>query len=204
MNTYHLSRKEDRLKKLAILLFSLLLTCTLTGIVFANTVVFTDSTDSVTGVNFHDFALATADTLTINILAYENNTHDFFGNGAGNDFLDTSVWLFTLGGAIVGHNDDSWESWFSGSQTDGSIDPKDSYWNGPVDAGYYRLAIGSYYLTEVEAWAGYNINGETKGNYQLTLTAENNDLILVPIPATIILLSTGLVSLAGLRRKFKK
>ncbi len=193
----------------------------------ANTIVVTGSIDSKKEVDHWDFSLFQETTITFDILANEGTfiggVVDFFGNGAGNDLLDTSIWVFKSDGEYMGTNDDINHS--GGSLgNDGSLFGYDSFLTLTLAAGDYLFAIGDYDLSQTDAWAGINESTFTAyyvshnetisvinhfGMYQITFDADADGLTVstggapVPEPATMLLFGLGLLGLAGVNRRKK-
>lgn len=80
---------------------------------------------------------------------------------------------------------------------------------GSLDAGYYSVAIMGRYVAVDDAsldpwdWEYVHEGGMT-ADYRYDLFVDSPSSTPVPEPATMLLLGSGLVGLAGLRRKFKK
>ena len=129
-----------------------------------------------------DFWHVTVDeptTLRVDVLAYEcwgeTDCTDFFGNGVGNDLIDTVIWLgdgvvpdpptypFVTG--LIDVNDDTSPP----AAADGSVSGLDSYLEVSLAPGQYVLAVEGLYQ-----WSS--------GRYQLTFTAPDTDTLAVSRP----------------------
>lgn len=171
----------------------------------------TISAASITGhisdaseVDYINFSVNSTTDLTIDILAFENRLaagNDFFGNGIGNDLLNSEIYLFEtdLFGALIGHNDDSGGE----GSSDGSRFRADSFLAlTSLTTGNYILAIGDQSLSETDARNGTNTGSLNNrlGMYQITFTGNNSDDIsiqAVPTPGIFSLLIIGFLAWIG-------
>jgi chitodextrinase len=88
---------------------------------------------------------------------------DFFGDGDNNNKLHANIYLFDQSGALVG----SATGIYSGDSAPGAHltrSGQNAYLSISVTAGTYILAIGSYPLSQTNAWAGVNMNGSDWSN----------------------------------------
>ena len=173
-----------------------------------------DITQDTITVDYWNFTVTQAGTVTIDVLSWEKDPDDWSWvdvNGDGEDaFIDASIHVFkeTLSAdSIYVSNDDS-----SGNLgNDGSIRGNDSYISQNFEAGNYIIAISSCgyspFFSVDEAVAGINEKaivpyamgvGEY-GDYRITVTGEN--VSAVPVPGALFLLGAGLAGLTGLKRK---
>ena len=201
------------MKKLLGVLFTAMLLIGVAGNAGANTITITDAITTRAEVDQWFISLSNETDLSINVLADEDLGENFFNNGAGNDRLDSVIYLFSDAGIEIDSNDDNLPLTTAGL-SDGSISSYDSYMLiNNLPAGDYILAIGDCFLSSEDAWNGINA-GEAYdsflGSYMLTLTAGDDVLSLtgtndpVPEPATMFLLGAGLLGLVGLRKRFIK
>ena len=217
-----------RLKFLAVAA-GLMLAALIAGGSQAATIVFQDTISAVgTGSEVDRYAinLGAASDLEINILANDHAFDslgnpvdvDLFGHGVGSGLRDSWIYLFDASGIVLGWNDDA-----GGSGRPAADWPiagllpatgQDSYlYFSSLNAGKYILAVGAFPLYPTQggaeyAWSGFNpVAGS--GDYQVTLNATADALSAgaapVPEPGTMILLGSGLASLAGFgRKRFRK
>jgi hypothetical protein len=123
------------------------------------------------------FWLSEPSNVTIDVLAYEcwgypEQCTDFFGNGVGNDLMDSVTWLGDAAyppqrtsGANDGFIDVSDDGGSAGSG-DGSVSILDSFLDVDLAAGEYVVSIES-------------ILGDTGGRYRITFTAADTDSLII-------------------------
>ena len=104
------------------------------------------------------------------------------------DFDDPDL-TAAIGGSSVG-----FQGWFIATFSGWEIT-----WYDPVDLNFGAGTI-SLDLADLTYW---NIGGDPSGCKKLDLTVTYHEASQVPVPAAVWLLGSGLVGLAGLRRKFR-
>ena len=139
------------------------------------------------------FSLSEPSNVTIDVLAYEcwgfpEQCEDFFGNGVGNDLMDSVTWLgdaayppLQTNGTnegFIGVSDDGGSAGFG----DGSVSILDSFLDVDLAAGEYVVSIES-------------ILQDTGGRYRITFTAADTDSLVIAkqVPALGALGQTFLV-----------
>jgi hypothetical protein len=83
---------------------------------------------------------------------------DFFGDGNNNNKLHANFYLFNQSGTLVGSS----TGIYSGDSAPGAHvtrSGQNAYLSMSIPAGTYILAVGSYPLSQNNAWAGYNMDG---------------------------------------------
>jgi hypothetical protein len=83
---------------------------------------------------------------------------DFFGDGNNNNKLHANFYLFNQNGTLVG----SATGIYSGDSHPDAHDTRsgqNAYLSMSVSAGTYILAVGSYPLSQNNAWGGVNMDG---------------------------------------------
>mgnify|MGYP000701021956 CR=1 FL=1 len=179
-----------------ILLTSAILALSLTGAANASTVYGEISTS--TEIDYYSFSVASAGTFTFDMLAKEVNTADFFGNGIGNDNLDTEIAVISSDySTLFGSNDDSSTSF------NGSIHNFDSYLSLALTAGDYLFAVSGFSTQDSEFLTG-ETSGHGTGLYRFDTNANIDGVSAVPVPAAVWLMGSGLLGLMGFSRKNKK
>ncbi len=89
---------------------------------------------------------------------------DFFDDGEANNKLVANMYLFTEGGTLVGSATGS----YPGDTAPGAHDTRTGqspYLAMDIDSGTYVLAIGSYPLSQADAWAELNTDGSNWSDY---------------------------------------
>ena len=116
---------------------------------------------------------STSGKVKIDVQAWESCTSngtkniptDFFGDGNNNNKLISNIFLFNnQNGTLV----DSKATSFPGDVAPGAHTTRSGrnpYLVMNISAGTYRLAIGSYPLSEADAWAGVNTDGSSWSDY---------------------------------------
>lgn len=166
----------------------------------------TKPTPETTTVDYFNFSVNTANTVTIDVLAFPID----FGNGPSG--LDSQIYLFTNDGSLdasdfIASNDEGFSLGFS----DGSVSVSDSYLSQFLDVGNYTLAISDYLFSLNEAVAGIQTDSNPLirdlGDYQITFTGDvtvGNPSTSVPEPTSALsLLAFGTLG-AGSMLKRKK
>ena len=79
----------------------------------------------------------------------------------------------------------------------------------PITGGHFEIDLTSYRTSEISLawgliWDGDDALGSTASIFNIDLATENEQSAPVPEPGTMMLLGTGLVGLAGFRRKIQK
>ncbi len=167
----------------------------------------TQPTPETTTVDYFNFSVNTAGTVTMDVLAQGID----FGNGISG--LDSQLYLFTNNSSLdasdfIATNDDDLSLL---GFSDGSVNSLDSYLSQFLDIGNYILAISEYNFSLDEAVAGIqtdpNFLGLNNGDYQITFTGDvtvGNPSTSVPEPtSTLGLLAFGTLG-AGSMLKRKK
>lgn len=107
--------------------------------------------------------LGTGGTIVLDAASWESDgvkpiPMDFFGDGNNNNKLHANFYLFDQSGTLVGSS--------TGIQSGGSApgahvtrSGQNAYLSMSVSAGTYILAVGSYPLSQNNAWAGVNMDG---------------------------------------------
>lgn len=172
-----------------------------------------DITQDTITVDYWNFTVTEAGTVTIDVLSWERDPDEWFWVDVNNDgedaFIDSSIHVFkdTLSADnIYASNDDSTGNFGN----DGTIRGNDSYISMNFEPGNYIIAISSCgyspYFSVDEAVAGVNEKaivpyakaaGEY-GDYRITVTG---NVSAVPVPGAFCLLGAGLLALAGFKRK---
>lgn len=125
--------------------------------------VFTDSVVSNSEVDRWTLTLNTSGTLVIDVQAWESCGNksiptDFFGDGDNNNKLVANIYLFNQNGTLVGSSTGR----YPGDTAPGAHTTRSGqnpYLSISVSAGTYVLTIGSYPLSQADAWAGVNTDG---------------------------------------------
>lgn len=172
-----------------------------------------DTSKDTISVDYWHFSVESAGMVTIDVLSWERHPDEWYWvdvNGDGEDsFIDSSIHVFRdglLAENIYASNDDS-----ALGRDDGTIRGNDSFLSQEFEAGDYIIAISSCgyspWFSVDEAVAGVNekaiipyASGEgAHGDYRITVTGDS--VSAVPVPAAIWLFTSGLVGLAGFRRR---
>ena len=156
------------------------------------------------------------------IYFYENNVGLYFNmhfgtGGAFKDFIQDVDWDITVSGSTTNpemiESDDPGE--FIETGTDDLFEGRWAYWNNYGDGGVLGSLSGSAWTIAIDP-----VSYGTQGNlhsllaYSYSSTAISLDINLtddillsaapIPEPTTMLLLGSGLIGLAGARKKFKK
>jgi len=175
-----------------------------------------------TTVDYWKIDVATAGTLTIDVLAYES-TDNTLANGRDLNhdgivtFLDPDTGLFHYNGSKIATSD-----WIlrcddvgnsngvcgTGGMADGSISPRDPYFTVALTPGSYLYVVGDYRTTPEEAVAKLNAgdslrNGGTYGTYSFTVSSTDASFSVsaVPEPETYAMLLAGLGVMGAVARR---
>ncbi len=172
-----------------------------------------DTSLDTISVDYWNFTVAQAGTVTIDVLSWEKDPDDWSWKDVNQDgeqsFIDASVHIFKgslSSGNIYVSNDDN----FASLGNDGTIRGNDAYISQDFEAGDYIIAISSCgyppgYFSVDEAVAGLNqiaiipySEGEGDyGDYRITITG---NVSAVPVPGAFFLFGAGLLGLTGLNR----
>jgi hypothetical protein len=115
------------------------------------------------------------DALSYECSGFPEVCTDFFGNGVGNDLVDTVIWLGDglatdpTNHPFVSNLIDVTDDCFPPCDADGSVAGLDSYVEATLSPGHYVVAVEGLY-------------GETAGHYQLTFTALDTDTLAISRP----------------------
>jgi hypothetical protein len=137
--------------------------CTPAAVASGTPIVLQDTISQPSDVDHWTLTVSTAGTIDIDVGAWESDgakpiPMDFFGDGNNNNKLHANFYLFNQNGTLVG----SATGIYSGdSHPDAHVtrSGQNAYLSMSVSAGTYILAVGSYPLSQNNAWAGYNLDG---------------------------------------------
>jgi len=133
----------------------------------------TDSIASKQEVDHWTLPLKTSGTIIIDVQAYEAcgpsgkwKGTDYFRDGADNNRLVANIYLFKKDGTLVSSTNGQYPGELRLTPTPHiETSAKNPYLSVPVSAGTYILAIGSYPLSQIDAWNGVNTSGTSWKDY---------------------------------------
>jgi hypothetical protein len=156
------------MRKLLIIVCITVLLCLTSGSLYAGTMTATGEITSASRVDHWIFNLSNTSNLIIDVQAWEssqssgktNIPNDFFGDGPNNNKLIANIFLFALDGTLIGS---------STGDRPGDVSPGahatrsgyNPYLDVNVGAGTYILALGSFRISQADAWAGANSDGSS-------------------------------------------
>jgi hypothetical protein len=126
-------------------------------------IVLQDLVSQPSDVDHWTLTVSTAGTIVLDVGAWESDgvkpiPMDFFGDGNNNNKLHANFYLFNQSGTLVGSS----TGIYSGDSAPGAHvtrSGQNAYLSMSIPAGTYILAVGSYPLSQNNAWAGYNMDG---------------------------------------------
>jgi len=136
--------------------------CTPATVVTGTPIVIQDSLSQPSDVDRWTLTVS-AGTIVLDVGAWESDgvkpiPMDFFGDGNNNNKLHANFYLFNQSGTLVG----SATGIYSGDSAPGAHvtrSGQNAYLSMSISAGTYILAVGSYPLSQNNAWAGVNMDG---------------------------------------------
>jgi chitodextrinase len=136
--------------------------CTPAEVASGTPIVLQDTISQPSDVDHWTLTVGTG-TIIIDVGAWESDgakpiPMDFFGDGNNNNKLHANFYLFDQSGTLVGSS----TGIYSGDSAPGAHvtrSGQNAYLSMSVSAGTYILAVGSYPLSQNNAWAGVNMDG---------------------------------------------
>jgi chitodextrinase len=137
--------------------------CTPAMVASGTPIVLQDLVSQPSDVDHWTLTVSTAGTIVLDVGAWESDgvkpiPMDFFGDGNNNNKLHANFYLFDQSGTLVGSS----TGIYSGDSAPGAHvtrSGQNAYLSMSIPAGTYILAVGSYPLSQNNAWAGYNMDG---------------------------------------------